>query len=113
VGEKTVQLPWAPRSPGRRCHGTHPGVAALLFVKRKGGGAEEKREAPAKSNRNPQCWRCRHPYIPCAAPRRCAVLRLGGAHRHGAAVLRCTGGKHRCHCVFVLAKSCCCRPLSS
>jgi hypothetical protein len=25
-------------------------------VKRKGGGAEEKREALAKSNRNPRCW---------------------------------------------------------
>jgi hypothetical protein len=90
VGEKTVQLPSAPRSSGRRRHDAHPGVAALLFVKRKGGQAEEKREAPAKSNRNPRCWRRHRPYIPCVAARRCAVLRPGGAHRHGAAVPRCT-----------------------
>jgi hypothetical protein len=67
----------APRSPGRRRHGAHPGAAGLLTVEGGAGGREETRGAavpaspPRGYGRAPSATpsrRRRRPYIPCAAP---------------------------------------------
>jgi hypothetical protein len=84
-----------PRFPRRR-----PGAAAGLLSVEEGGAGGGGRPDLADPEQELQpgttsasLSRRRHcPYIPYAAPRRCAVLRPGGAHRHGTAVPRRTRG---------------------
>jgi hypothetical protein len=63
--------------------GFPPNPTPLLPKERGRGG---KREAPARSNRSPRNRSRRRPCIPCTAPRRCAVLRPGGARRPEATI---------------------------
>jgi hypothetical protein len=58
-GGETARLPWAPRSPGRRRHGAHPGAAGLLTVEG-GAGGRERARGPRSPRRRPGATVGRH-----------------------------------------------------